>query len=92
MSEIGNRKFQAEKRLAKPQTSSYLRRFAPNIYDSGFRVRPGMTRCFFDGGLFIASPGVHPQPAEKTDSAGQCQGQRPANLKNHKRPEGTPSR
>jgi hypothetical protein len=23
----------------------FLRRFAPEFYDSGFRVKPGMTRC-----------------------------------------------
>jgi hypothetical protein len=42
-----------------------LRRFAPEVYVSGFRIKSGMTAHFFDCGLFFASPGVHPQPAAK---------------------------
>jgi hypothetical protein len=38
--------------------------------DSGFRVKPGMTTHFFDGGPFFASPGVHPQPAANTRANG----------------------
>jgi hypothetical protein len=40
-----------------------LRRFAPEVYESGFRVKPGMTRGFFDCGHFFASSGV----GRKTD-------------------------
>jgi hypothetical protein len=64
-----------------------LRRFAPEFYNSGFRVKPGMTIHFFDDGHFFASPGVHPQPAAKTRAndysplhaiAGRAPYQRPA--------------
>jgi hypothetical protein len=42
------------------QSNFKMRRFAPEVYDSGFRVKPGMTKGFFDGGLFFASPGALP--------------------------------
>jgi hypothetical protein len=48
--------FEAARPLPRSSPASgegeILRRFAPEVYDSGFRVKPGMTRIFF------ASPGV----------------------------------
>jgi hypothetical protein len=44
----------------------FLRRFAPKFYDSGFRVKPGMTTHFFDDGIFSASPGVPPATRRKS--------------------------
>jgi hypothetical protein len=37
----------------------FLRRFAPEVYDSGFRVKPGMTRCWG-----VAGRGFWQRPAE----------------------------
>jgi hypothetical protein len=39
---------------------------------SGFRVKPGMTTHFFDGGHFFASPGVLPQSAAKARANTVC--------------------
>ncbi|MDR1709060.1 MAG: hypothetical protein LBS70_05010 [Candidatus Accumulibacter sp.] len=50
----------------RKQETKILAALRAGVYDSGFRVKPGMTRDFFDCGLFFASPGVYPQPAAKT--------------------------
>jgi hypothetical protein len=51
--------------MSGDRKQKFLRRFAPGFYDSGFRVKPGMTIHFFDCGLFFVSPGVFPQSAAK---------------------------
>jgi hypothetical protein len=68
-----------------------LRRFAPEKNDSGFRIKSGMTKHFFDYGFFFASPGVYPQPAAKARANDYsplhhrraCRFPRPAKTSNH---------
>jgi hypothetical protein len=54
--------------LAQPGIQFVIQNFAAlraggNV--SGFRVKPGMTKGFFDGGFFFASPGGCSQSAAK---------------------------
>jgi hypothetical protein len=51
--------------LPREGGGGFLRRCAPEFYDSGFRIESGMTRRFFDCGLFFASPDTPLQPAAK---------------------------
>jgi hypothetical protein len=50
--------FKFSRPFFREEGGEFLRRFAPEVYDSGFRITPGMTRCWgFRRAWGLASPG-----------------------------------